>query len=166
MISRIRAMRHRLWKVFVRRLASTLVQNGVPQVFGPADRLHVGAGVDLQDTLFNVMSGRISVGDNVFFGHHCMVLTGTHDIGQLGTDRQTSIPLNGRDIVIGAGAWIASGAIVIGPATIGEHAVVAAGSVVKGNVEPYIIVAGNPAAAVGRVNPRDREIGSMKVSSS
>ena len=56
--------------------------------------------------------------------------------------------------MIGAGAWIASGAIIIGPSTIGEHAVVSAGSVVKGDVEPYFIVAGNPASPVGKVRPK------------
>jgi acetyltransferase-like isoleucine patch superfamily enzyme len=150
----IGTVRHRLWMIFVRRLRRALVENGGPQVFGPADRLRVGAGANLQDTLFNVMSGRITIGDDVFFGHRCMVLTGTHDVGHLGSRRQTSIPVEGRDVVIGAGAWIASGVIIIGPSTIGEHAVVSAGSVVKGDVEPFFIVAGNPAAPVGRVRPK------------
>jgi len=57
--------------------------------------------------------------------------------------------------VIGDGVWIASGVIIIGPSTIGEHAVVSAGSVVRGDVEPFSIVAGNPAAPVGRVRPKE-----------
>lgn len=150
----IRAVLRPLWVVFVRRVGKTLAEDGGPHVFGPADRLRVGAGVNLQDTLFNVMSGRISIGDDVFFGPRCMVLTGTHDVGHLGARRQTSIPVDGRDIVIGTGAWIASGAIIIGPSSIGEHAVVSAGSVLKGDVEPYVIVAGNPASPVGRVRPK------------
>ena len=133
--------------------------NGEPQVFGPADRLRLGASVNLQDTLFNVVSGRITIGDDVFFGHRCMVLTGTHDVGFLGASRQTAIPAEGRDVVIGAGVWIASGAIVIGPSRIGDHAVVSAGSIVRGDVEPFAIVAGNPAVQVGVVRPKAPESG-------
>lgn len=150
----IRAVLRPLWVVFVRRIDKTLVEDGGPHVYGPAGRLTVGAGAELGGTLFNVKSGRIIIGDDVFFGHRCMVLTGTHDVGHLGSLRQTSIPVDGRDIVIGTGAWIASGAIIIGPSTIGEHAVVSAGSVLKGDVEPYVIVAGNPATPVGRVRPK------------
>jgi acetyltransferase-like isoleucine patch superfamily enzyme len=150
----IRAFQHRLWVIFVRRIRKTLGEDGGPQVYGPATRLRVGSGANLQDTLFNLMSGEVAVGDDVFFGHRCMVLTGTHDVGQLGARRQASIPVDGRDIVIGAGAWIASGAIIIGPCTIGEHAVISAGSVVRGDVEPYVIVSGNPASPVGRVRPK------------
>lgn len=59
-----------------------------------------------------------------------------------------AIPTGGRDIVVRAGAWIASNATIIGPAVIGEHAVVAAGAVVLGNVEPEVVVAGVPARPV------------------
>ena len=58
--------------------------------------------------------------------------------------------------VISAGAWIASGVITIGPSRIGEDAVVSAGSVVKGDVEPLSIVAGNPAVLIGRVHAKSQ----------
>lgn len=42
-------------------------------------------------------------------------------------------------------AFIGSGATILPKITIGEYAIVAAGSVVTKNVEPYTMVAGNPA---------------------
>ena len=53
-----------------------------------------------------------------------------------------------EDTVIGKGATIGIGAIILGGIQIGEGAVVAAGSVVTKNVEAYTMVAGIPAKLV------------------
>jgi acetyltransferase-like isoleucine patch superfamily enzyme len=55
------------------------------------------------------------------------------------------VPKVGRDIVIGEGVWLSSNVIVVGPCTIGEHAVVGVGSLVLNDVECYTVVAGSPA---------------------
>ena len=44
--------------------------------------------------------------------------------------------------------WLATQVLVLGPVTIGEHAVVAGGSLVREDVAPYTIVAGRPAKVV------------------
>jgi acetyltransferase-like isoleucine patch superfamily enzyme len=49
------------------------------------------------------------------------------------------------DIVINDDVWIGTNVIICGGIKIGQGAVVAAGSVVTKNVEPYSIVGGNPA---------------------
>jgi len=76
------------------------------------------------------------------------VLTGTHDITKFDRARQVGVPKSGRDVVIGRGVWVSTGALVLGPCHIGEHAVVAAASVVTGDVAPYTVVAGIPAKVV------------------
>ncbi len=48
-------------------------------------------------------------------------------------------------------AWIAPGVIILGGITIGENAIVGAGSVVTKDVEPFTIVAGSPAKVIGRL---------------
>ena len=55
---------------------------------------------------------------------------------------------------IGRHAWVASHAIVLPGVTIGEGAVVAAGAVVTKDVEPYLMVGGNPARPI-RKRTRD-----------
>jgi acetyltransferase-like isoleucine patch superfamily enzyme len=123
-------------------------------VFGDAeDRVEIGPGAVLNDALLNVESGRITIGEHAFFGHNVSVLTGTHDITKFGLERQQAIPLEGRDIKIGRGAWISSNATVLGPCEIGDDAVVAAGSVVTQDVPPGAIVAGVPAKIVGSCKP-------------
>ena len=50
-----------------------------------------------------------------------------------------------RITTIGNDVWIGSNSVVLGGVSIGDGAVVGAGSVVTRNVPPYAIVAGNPA---------------------
>jgi acetyltransferase-like isoleucine patch superfamily enzyme len=119
-----------------------------PLVFGPPERVHVAGSAIVNDALLNTVSGSITVGEDAFFGHRVSVLTGTHDVTRRGRERQLAFPEAGRDVIIEEGAWIGSGAIVLGPSRIGAHAVVAAGAVVTGDVAPETIVAGVPARVV------------------
>ncbi len=98
------------------------------------------------DALFNLPSGEIIVREHEFFGRRVAVLTGTHDITTFGRERQVAVPKSGRDVVIGRGAWVSTDALVLEPCRIGEHAVVAAGSVVRADVPPYAVVGARPVA--------------------
>jgi acetyltransferase-like isoleucine patch superfamily enzyme len=53
-----------------------------------------------------------------------------------------------KEITIGNDVWIGQSVFVRGGTTIGDGAVIAAGSIVTRDVEPYSIVAGNPARHV------------------
>lgn len=53
-----------------------------------------------------------------------------------------------KRVHIGNDVWIGANAILLGGINIGDGAVVGAGSVVTKDVEPYTIVAGNPAKAI------------------
>ncbi len=66
----------------------------------------------------------------------------THGIGA------AEYPYTRGDIVIGSDVWIAGNAIILSGVTIGDGAVVGAGSVVIEDVPPYTIVFGNPARIV------------------
>ncbi len=122
-----------------------------PRLWGPSEQLHVASTAVLNDALLNTVSGSITVEEYAFLGHGVALLTGTHDISRTGLERQLAVPSEGRDIVIGAGAWIASRAIVLGPCRIGANAVVAAGAVVSADVPAGAIAAGVPARLVGHI---------------
>jgi acetyltransferase-like isoleucine patch superfamily enzyme len=126
-------------------------------VHGDRARLRIHPTAVVNNALFNVGSGDITVGEYAFFGHNVSVLTGTHDITKFGRERQLAIPRSGRDIVIGEGAWLASNVLVLGPCVIGAHAVVGGGSLVLGDVEPYTIVAGSPAKVLRTIPHEDRD---------
>ncbi|MGH3665304.1 MAG: acyltransferase [Egibacteraceae bacterium] len=121
-------------------------------VHGDPARLHVDPTAVVNNALFNLASGDITVGRYAFFGHNVAVLTGTHDIERFHRARQKTVPKTGRDVVIGDGAWLASHTLVFGPSVIGEHAVVAGGSLVLGDVPPYTVVAGRPAEPIRAID--------------
>jgi len=58
-----------------------------------------------------------------------------------------------RPIVIGDRVWIGFDVVILKGVTIGEGAVIGARSVVSRDVEPYTVVAGNPAVLLRRIAP-------------
>jgi len=142
-------LRARLVAWITPSLAQSLLNQ--PRIVGPPERLHLAPTAIVNDSLFNLWSGDITVGEWGMLAHGVMILTGTHDFTRFGAERQTTAPSAGRDVVIEEGAWLASNVTVIGPCRIGAHAVVAAGSVVRTDVAPFSIVAGVPAEVVGEV---------------
>ena len=124
-------------------------------IFGDAARLHIHPTAKVNDALFNLSSGEVTVGADSFFGHRVSVLTGTHDVNTFGPKRQDAIPIDGHDIVIGEGVWVASNVTIVGPCTIGDHAVVAVASLVLDDVDAYTIVAGHPATVVRVIDHED-----------
>ena len=129
------------------------------RTYGDKSRLTIAPTAVVNDATFNLMSGRIVIEENVFFGMRVSVYTGTHDMTLFDNERLMLIQHDGRDVIIKRGAWIGSQAILLGPVTIGEHAVVGAGSVVGRDVPPYTLVAGNPARVIRDVRESKPPVG-------
>jgi acetyltransferase-like isoleucine patch superfamily enzyme len=91
--------------------------------------------------------GGLEIGSLVNISPDVMILTADHDV--------TSATFDGRTapVQVADRAWLATRAIVLPGARIGEGAVVAAGAVVHGEVPPWTIVGGNPAREIGRRPP-------------
>ena len=113
-------------------------------VRGDPGRLHLAESACVNDAFFNLNSGHISIGENVMFGFGVELHAGTHDIRKFGRER-FPYPHEGCDIMVEEGVAIFTRALILGPCHIGKHAVIAAGAVVKKDVPPYAMVAGNPA---------------------
>jgi acetyltransferase-like isoleucine patch superfamily enzyme len=64
-----------------------------------------------------------------------------------------------RPVTIGRNVWIGFDACVLPGVTIGEGAIVGARSVVAADVEPFTIVAGNPARVVRKLTAEERRHG-------
>ncbi len=57
-----------------------------------------------------------------------------------------------REIIISDNVWIGFDSVILSGVTIGEGAIIGARSVVRKNVEPWTMVAGNPAVTIRRLN--------------
>jgi acetyltransferase-like isoleucine patch superfamily enzyme len=87
--------------------------------------------------------------DAVFVGHGVIFINdryprATTSSGEL----QTETDWNCQQTFVGRGASIGSGATLLGGITVGENAIIGAGSVVTKNVPPGATVAGNPARVI------------------
>jgi acetyltransferase-like isoleucine patch superfamily enzyme len=140
-----------------RLLAERIEEEGLDALYryrvhsDPA-RLHIHPTAVVNNAIFNTGGGTITVGPYAFFGHNVCVLAGVHEIDKFGLERQRAIPRSGYDIDIGEGVWLATNVLVAGAVRIGAHAVVGGGSVVRKDVEPYTVVAGNPARFIKSVS--------------
>ena len=85
---------------------------------------------------------RIVTGNDVSIGPEASILTLGHD------PQSSSFADRGGDVVIGDQVWIGYRAVILPGVSIGEGAVVGAGAVVTKDVEPFAIVAGNPARKI------------------
>ena len=88
-------------------------------------------------------SGCCSFGSYFHSGHDCIIETQSHNY------EGEAIPYDGTyrtyTIKIGDFVWFGDNVMVCGNVTIGEGAIIAAGSVVVKDVPNYAIVGGNPA---------------------
>lgn len=88
----------------------------------------------------------VTIEDNVFVGHSVVFINDTYpratnSNGALKTEEDWKA----EPILVKKGASIGSNSTILGNITIGENAIVGAGSVVTEDVPPDVIVAGNPA---------------------
>lgn len=123
------------------------------KIYSGNENISLGNNVSLSDVLINAGStqdGAVVIGNNAFFGHKCMLLARTHDYRLFGNARIRCI--TEKKIDIKQGAWIASGAIILGGVTIGSNAVVAAGAVVSKNVPSSTIFGGIPAIRISKIH--------------
>lgn len=110
-------------------------------------------------------SSRMSIGSFCSFADEVTFIMG----GEHFVERITTSPLNmllgdldlpwmeheRGPITIGNDVWIGYGATILSGVTIGNGAVIGAGSVVASDVEPFSIVAGNPARTVRKRFPQE-----------
>ena len=127
-------------------------QNNVLYSFGP-ERLVIGRYCALAEGVRFVMSG----------ANHPMLGPSTFPFGIFGgvwgeTTMDLVMGAESRgDTVVGSDVWLGYRSLVMPGVKIGHGAVVAAGSVVVGDVPPYAIAGGNPARVL-RVRYSDAEL--------
>lgn len=66
-------------------------------------------------------------------------------------ERKNWSSVKSREINVGDNVWIGFDSVILSGVTIGEGAIIGARSVVRENVEPWTIVAGNPAQLIKRL---------------
>lgn len=135
------------WRLFVLRCFGAKL-SGTPFVH-PRARIQIPWHLTLAhraclgDGAVAYTLAEISLGEGATVAQEAYVCTGTHDF------HSPALPLQTAPIRIGAHAFIGVRALILPGVTIGEYAVVGAGSIVTKDVAAQAIVAGNPARPLG-----------------
>jgi acetyltransferase-like isoleucine patch superfamily enzyme len=113
---------------------------------GPDGKVEVGDFSTLVGPIINT-NGTVTIGSYAFIAHEVVI-----------ADHFAAVPpgnrMSGPDsasIVIGDNTWIGVRVVLLAGTRIGEGSIVGAGSVVDFEVEPFSVVAGNPAHVVRRL---------------
>jgi virginiamycin A acetyltransferase len=103
----------------------------------------------------NMYSGKITIGKYCQIGANVAIHATNHPISYMTTYINSNLfkgelkkNCNEKEVKIGNDVWIGHSVIIVGNVTVGDGAILAAGSVVTKNVDPYSIVAGNPAKLI------------------
>jgi len=101
----------------------------------------------------------VTIEDNVFIGHGVTFINDAYPRAtNLDGTLQTQADWKVETTVVKKGASIGSGATILSKVTIGENAIVGAGSVVTKDVPANTVVAGNPARLLRTLDQQRREV--------
>jgi carbonic anhydrase/acetyltransferase-like protein (isoleucine patch superfamily) len=135
----------RIGKRFVVRgqVAPCEISVGVNAQLLIGDRVFVNQGVVI------AVSESVEIGDDSKVGDFSAIMDSNYH------DMEPARPDKPRPVTIGKNVWLGNGVLVLPGSKIGDHTVVAARSVVKGELPPRVLAAGNPAQVVKELDIPD-----------
>ena len=124
-----------------------LIQPCLFNISAPESKLLIGNNVGISGSTINATT-TIIIGDDTRIGSGCLISdTDSHELTSSERNNKTN-KIGKAPICIGKGVFIAARCIILKGVTIGDGAVVGAGSVVTKDVPANTIVAGNPARVI------------------
>lgn len=120
--------------------------------FNAAGGHSAGVVIDIGEGTFIGSNCEFNAIESISIGKNCLIASGSrfidHNHGtELGTPMKLQ-PEISAPIHVGSDVWIGTNCVVLKGVTIGDGAIVAAGSIVTKPVEPYTIVGGVPARLI------------------
>ena len=114
--------------------------------------IYIGNNCYLGFGLSLLNASKISIGNSVLMASNILISSENH-----GMDPESDVPymeqdLTARDVIIKDGAWIGQNVCILPGVTIGEKAIIGAGSIVTKSVPDYCIAVGNPARVIKKYN--------------
>lgn len=104
----------------------------------------IGRGVVIMNNALMMAAGGITIDDGVMVAANAQLISNNHDL-------YDHAVLTCKPVHLKRNCWIGAGATILPGVTVGENAVVGAGSIVTRDVEDNTVVAGNPARVVKRL---------------
>jgi len=166
-LCRLQVTRQRLWEYnnmnpALTDAADKLLRSVIPHC---GDKYHInrpfrcdyGCNITIGENFFANFNltildeAPVTFGDNVFIGPNVSIYTACHPIDP--RERNTGVEW-AEAVNIGDNVWIGGSVTILPGVTVGDNAVIGAGSVVTKDVPPYTVVAGNPAKVIKNITVR------------
>lgn len=122
--------------------------------------IEVGENFFANDNLTILDVGKVTIGKNVMIAPNVSIYTAGHPVHP---DSRNSGYEYGIPITIGDNVWIGGSVVILPGVTIGNNAVIGAGSVVTKDIPDNAIAAGNPCKVIRTVTEADRNYYYKKV---
>ncbi len=120
--------------------------SGVRLEVGQKGALIIGNGTYLNRNTLIVCEERVEIGENCKIAWDVIIMdSDLHPVNQA--------PLKNKPVIIGDHVWIGCRSIILKGVSIGEGAIIAAGSVVTKNVPARTIYGGSPAKLIATLDP-------------
>ncbi len=139
-------LRMALWKLFLKKCGKGLTIKEFVTIKFP-ERIRIGNHVGISEFSWIDGNGGVEIGDYTRIGPHVAIISFDHKFEK----KNIPIKMQGKTlkkVTIGRDIWIGAGAKILCGVNIGNGAIIAAGALVKDDVEPYAIVAGIPAKKI------------------
>lgn len=121
------------------------------------EKLFLGNYVGIGEGAIITAAGKVTVGNYVGIGPGVKIWSVNH----IYKDPDQPWRLQGserKEVVIGNDVWIGAGSIIKPGVTIGDGAIISAGTVLSKSISPFALVAGNPGRIIGwRKSPKSTE---------
>lgn len=127
------------------------VGSGFQCVFGKNIHFKGMAILNFNCTLLD--SNIITIGDRTLIGPGCHIICTNHSID---AEERLQGKFDNRPIAIGERVWIDGNVTILPGVTIGDEAVIGAGSVVTKDIPAGVIAVGNPCRVLREITPKDK----------
>ena len=95
---------------------------------------------------------KVTIGDDCMFASNCFVSDENHGMDPSSGVRYEKQKLTTKPVVLGRNVWVGEKAIILPGVTVGDNAIIGAGSVVTKDVPANTIAVGNPAKVIKQYN--------------
>lgn len=152
---------------FLKSVRNLIISKVIYRKYKIGKGFHAGRGVflwaksclEIGDNFYigkySIIETNAKIGNNVIFANHVSLIGRyDHHYQQIGVPIRLASQIRDKDynwkglqqkIVIKDDVWVGFGVIILSGVTIGEGSIIAAGSLVTKDVNPYSIYGGNPA---------------------
>ena len=131
---------------------SVFIETPVHMSYG--SHVHLGENFYANFNLILVDDGEIHIGDKVMIGPNVTLCTTGHPVYPLYREMAAhySLPIH-----IGNNVWIGAHSVVLPGVTIGDNAVIGAGSIVTRDIPANVVAVGNPCRVMRAITEHDKE---------